>query len=279
LGVKLPPPDIQLSVNSTMLLCMTIESNPASRLHALLTALLKGDPRERVLDAWARVLEVSERLDVEVSRRLVLLNDVLDDAEESIKLTPQLNHKIYLSCFPQIRTVCSPLQMQTDRNSGITQHLTPEVMARLEFCAEALQQAWSEAEMTKDDFQEISNDLNALVESVAASSVDIRLRKALLEALESVRLSISLYRIYGAKGLKKNLQGLFGLVITERSELKKESESNTDVIDRLGKLMDKIDSVAAKALKVQKALTKPIRFLIGLVTESDRASEGEESPK
>lgn len=210
---------------------------------------------------------------------MVLLNDLLDDAEQSIKLNSSLNHKIYLSCFPQVRTVFSPLHIQTSREGVIIPHLTPEVMARLEFCAEALQQGWSEVELSKDDLQEISSDLNALVESVAASSIDVRLRKSLLEALEGVRLSISLYRIYGAKGLKKNLQGLFGLVFTERSELKKEAEGNADVIDRLGKLMDKIDLAAAKALKVQKALTKPIRFLIGLVIDADPKPEDEEPPQ
>ena len=252
---------------------MTIESNPASRLHTLLSALLAGDPKERVLDAWARVLEVSERLDVEVPRRLILLNDLLDDTEQSIKLNSSLNHNIYLSCFPQIRTVFSPLNIQSKREGVILPHLTPEVMARLEFCAEALQQGWSEVEVTKDDLQAISNDLNALFDSIAASNVDVRLRKALLEALEGVRLSISFYRIYGAKGLKKNLQGLFGFVFTERDVLKKEAEKNTDVIDRLGNLMDKIDSATAKALKVHKALTKPVRFLIGLVTDSDSKDE------
>ena len=257
---------------------MTIESNPASRLHALLTALLQGDPKERVLDAWARVLDVTERHDIEVARRLVLLNDLLDDAEQSIKLNPALNHKIYLSCFPQVRTVFSPLHIQTSREGVIVPHLTAEVMARLEFCAEALQQGWSEVEIAQDDLQSISSDLNALVESVAESTIDVRLRKALLEALEGVRLSISLYRIYGAKGLKKNLQGLFGLVFTERTELMREAECNAGVIDRLGKLMDKIDSAAAKALKVHKVLIKPIRFLIGLVTDSDPSEENEASP-
>lgn len=257
---------------------MTIESNPASRLHTLLTALLQGDPKERVLDAWARVLDVSERHDIEVSRRLVLLNDLLDDAEQSIRLNPALNHNIYLSCFPQVRTVFSPMHIQSSREGVIVPHLTPEVMARLEFCGEALQQGWSEVEIASDDLQAISNDLNELVESVAKSTIDGRLRKALLEALEGVRLSISMYRIYGAKALKKNLQGLLGLVFTERTELKKEAASNSDVIDRLGILMDKIDSAAAKALKVHKALTKPIRFLIGLVTNSDKGPENEAPP-
>lgn len=248
---------------------MTIESNPASRIYALLLTLKQGDPKERVIDAWTRILDVSERPDVEVPRRLIFLNDLLDDAEQAITLNPKLNHKIYLSCFPQVRTVFSPLHLQSTRDGLILPHLTPEVMTRLEFCCEALQQDWSEVEISEDELQVISQDLNALVETVAASSVDVLLRKALLKSLEGVRISISLYRIYGAKGLKKNLQELFGLAFTERTELKKESQKNSNVIDRLGKLIDKIDPACSKALKVHKALTKPIHFLIGLVTDSD----------
>jgi regulator of sirC expression with transglutaminase-like and TPR domain len=74
------------------------------------------------------------------------------------------------------------------------------------------------------------------------------------------------------------LQGLFGLVFTERAELRNEASKNADVIDRLGKLMDKIDSVSAKALKVHKALTATIQFLIGLVTDSDEKLNNEQSP-
>lgn len=248
---------------------MNIESNPASRLHKLLTNLLQGEPDEHVLSAWARVLDVTDRLDIEVPRRLVLLNDLLDDAEQAIKLNPALNHKVYLACFPQLRSILTPLQISAGKNQLIIPQLTSEVMARLEFCAEALQQGWSEVEITLDDLQAISNDLNALVELVAASSIDIRLRRALLEALEGVRLSVSLYRIFGAKGLKKNLQGLIGLVFTERTELKNAAETHAGFIDRLGTLMDKIDSLAATALKVHKVLFKPMFLLIGLGTESD----------
>lgn len=252
---------------------MNIESNPASRLHKLLTNLLQGEPDEHVLSAWARVLDVTDRLDIEVPRRLVLLNDLLDDAEQSIRLNPALNHQMYLACFPQLRTVLTPLQISARKNDLIVPHLTSEVMARLEFCAEALQQGWSEVEITLDDLQAISNDLNALVEVVAASSIDIRLRRALLEALEGVRLSVSLYRIFGAKGLKKNLQGLFGLAFTERTALKDEGENNPDVIERLGELLDKVDSVVATALRVHKVLFKPILSLIGLGTESDPSAK------
>ena len=107
---------------------MNIESNPASRLHTLLTDLLQGESNEHVLSAWARVLDVTDRVDIEVPRRLVLLNDLLDDAEESIKLNPALNHKVYLACFPQLRTILTPLQISARKNELIIPHLTSEVM-------------------------------------------------------------------------------------------------------------------------------------------------------
>lgn len=206
----------------------------------------------------------------------MLLNEMLDDAENTIKLNPRLNHGIYLSCFPQIRAVFSPLHLQSNRESLAIPHLTAEVMARLEFCSEALRDDWSEIDLTVDELQELSIELNALIENVAASNIALALRKALLEALESARIAISLYRVYGAKGLRKNLQGLFGFVYTEREALKKESAINADVLERLGKWIDRIDSASSTALKVHKALTKPIQFLIGLVIKHTEGAGGSE---
>jgi len=253
---------------------MPTESNPASRLHALLKDVVAGDPKTRMLEVWVEVLAVTERPDVEVARRLVFLNEMLDDAENTIKLNPRLNHGIYLSCFPQIRTVFSPLHLQANRENIAVPHLTAEVMARLEFCSEALRDDWSEVDLEPDELVELAAELNTLIEKVAASEIATALRKALLEALESARIAISLYRVYGAKGLRRNLQSLFGFVYTERAALKSESVKNTDVLDRLGKWIEKIDSVSSKALKVHKALTKPVRFLIEWVI---KPKEGDDS--
>ncbi len=149
-------------------------------------------------------------------------------------------------------------------------------MARLEFCSEALRDDWSEIDLTADELQELSMELNALIENVVASNIALALRKALLEALESARIAISLYRVYGAKGLSKNLQRLFGFVCIEREALKKESASNADVLERLGKWIYRIDSASSTALKVHKALTKPIQFLIGWATKPTEGVDGSE---
>ena len=84
-----------------------------------------------------------------------------------------------------------------------------------------------------------------------------------------------MYRVYGAKGLRKNLQSLFGFVYTERVALKKEADTHAVLLELLGKWIDRIDSLSAKALKVHKALTKPVQFLIGLVTGSADETSGD----
>jgi hypothetical protein len=252
---------------------MTNESNPASRLHTLLLELMNGPNDERVIDAWARVLAAPQPLDVEVPRRLILLNDLLTNAEQAITLDPKLNHKLYVSCFPNIRVVMSPMHLQSTQVTLIRSHLTPEVIARLEFCSEALKANWSEVVIPKEDLQEISEELNSLIEAVAASSIDTQLQRALLEALESVRLAISSYRIYGAEGLKRNLQGLLGLALTERSTLQEESKTNGDIIERLGKLLDQVDTVSSRALKVYRLASKPVTSVLKWISNPDAPLE------
>lgn len=249
---------------------MTTESNPAGRLHTLLIELMNGPNDERVIDAWARVLAAPKPHEVEVPRRLVLLNDLLANAEQAITLDPKLNHRLYVSCFPNIRVVMSPMHLQSTQTGVIRPHLTPEVIARLEFCSEALKANWSEVEIPAEDLKKISEELNSLIEAVASSSIDVHLRRALLEALEGVRLAISSYRIFGAEGLKRNMQGLLGLAFTERSALKEESKKNGDIIERLGKLLDQVDTVSARALKVYKLASKPVTSVLKWISDPDK---------
>lgn len=257
---------------------MTSETNPASRLHALLIRLRDGDPNQRMLDAWASIFDLPTPNDVEVSRRLVILNEMLDEAERKIKQNITLNHKVYLACFPQIRAVFAPISIQQSRDQLVRPHITPEVMARLEFCSETLQQSFSEQEIPEEILKEVQSSVDELFDLISESNLDPGLRMTLLEALERARISISLYKIYGAKGLKANLQNLFGITFTEREALKIESKKNDQIIEKLGKLMERIDSISSNALKIHKALTKPIRFLFGLAFDEKKVDGDDQSP-
>ena len=95
--------------------------------------------------------------------------------------------------------------------------------------------------------------------------------KTLLEEVERIRNAINMYKIKGAKGLKEALQGTIGAVVANQNELKNATTTNDDVIQRLGELIDKMDSFASRALKIKKALSTPIKFVLEKLSEPEKS--------
>lgn len=254
---------------------MTDQSNPASRLHTILQTLQRNNTNSRMFEIWVTVFELPQPPDaIEVTRHLIALSELLEDVKRLIEANPNLNHQKYLSGFPNIREVINPIYLNTAGQGHITGYVTTEVLTRLEFCDEELQKYYAEEMLLPEDLCAIVEATNELFEIVASTVQDVTLRVTLLEGLERVRIALALYRIHGAKGLKSSLQQLLGIVVTEKEAIKTEKEKNDDVILKLGKLLDKLDSFSAKALKVHKALKKPIAFLLSLVTEEDATNVG-----
>ena len=253
---------------------MTNQTNPAGRLYSILQSAVGGDPNARLLEVWAGVFGLPEPDDIVVTRYLLALNETVNEVERLIQANLSLNHSRYLSGFPSIRTAIRPIYLQSTRHGVITNSITAEVLTRLEFCDEELRRYFNEESLSQDDLSDITEATASLFELVASSVQDATLRIVLLEGLERVRIAISLYRIHGAKGFKSSLQHLLGVVFTEQDAIKAEKVKSADVIAKLGSLLEKLDSFSAKALKIHKALTKPVRFLLSWIDkdEGDAAS-------
>lgn len=256
---------------------MQTQSNPASRLHSILLATLGGDPNLRMLEVWATAFKLKEANDIEVVRSLIAMSEAVEKVRQLIESNPNLNHQRYLACLAPIKEAISPVYLQSSRQQVITPHIKPEVLTRLEFCDEELCRSFSEEAVTAEELSFIVQATNELFDMVEKSVQDPTLRAILLEGLEKVRIAITLYRIHGAKGLKSSLQNLLGVVFTEQEALKGEKATNAAVFDRLGALLEKLDSFSSKALKIQKAFTKPIRFFISWISEDE--TTGNESPE
>ena len=117
---------------------MCANSNTASRLIELLKKLKTGDPDRTLLEIWRNIFDLETTNGIKILKRLVFVNEMLDDTERKIKLVPNLNYEIYLSCIPQIREVLSPIYFNHSRQSIVAPNITQDVIARLEFCSEAL---------------------------------------------------------------------------------------------------------------------------------------------
>jgi hypothetical protein len=144
-------------------------------------------------------------------------------------------------------------------------------MTRLQFCAELLSSFYKEEQLSKDELESITSLIDHLFDAVLNGSLEESIRLTLLEEIERLRTALSMYKIKGAKGLKQSLQSTIGMVVANKSDLSKAVDKNKDVIDRLGLLIDKIDSFTSKALKVHKVLSKPYQSILGLVFKDDGA--------
>lgn len=73
---------------------MAQTDNPAGRLLKILREV-KGKADQRLtIKVWAQVFELPEDQHIEVTQRLVLLNNLVDEVESLIRQNPQLNHDL-----------------------------------------------------------------------------------------------------------------------------------------------------------------------------------------
>lgn len=239
---------------------MIDESNPAGRLHKILSLAKRQPDNHKVKDVWSKVLGVDEN-DIAVTKSVIELYSLSQEIQSLIKMNENLNHELYLSSFHRIDRAFFPLNLGSSWQ-GVKNQLTEEALTRLQFCAQELSGFYSEESLSEEDLADIIKKTDELYESLYSSTLPSVLRLTLLEEVQRIRNAISLYQIKGAKGLKEALQGAIGAVVSNQEELKNVKGENDDVIKKLGNLLDKMDSFTSKALKVQKIIKSPISFLI-----------------
>ena len=242
-------------------------NNPAGRYYEILREAKSKEDHLSVRQVWATVLDEDENDDSAITKKIVEVYQLGEEIKSLIGMNEDVNKELYLSSFPQIERAIFPLQLNAPWKAQ-KQQLNDGVMTRLQFCSELLSSVYNEEQLKDEDLMEITDLIDKLFNAVRSSSLDGGVRITLLEEIERLRTALSMYKINGAKGLKRSLQSTIGMVVANQDELSSMATSEPDVIERLGKLIDKIDSFTAKALKVHKALTKPVQFLIGLVTDN-----------
>lgn|GEM_PF-1654781 len=253
-------------------------NNPAGRYYEILRAAKgKGDDL-KVRQMWSQVLGEDEKNDSAITRKVIEVYQLGEEVKSLIGINESVNKELYLSSFPQIERAIFPLNLNATWKAQ-KQQLNDGVMTRLQFCSELLSSIYREEQLQDEDLDQVTKLIEELFDSVLSSSLDGGIRITLLEEIERLRSALSMYKINGAKGLKHSLQSTIGMVVANQAELSNVASSEPDIIERLGKLIDKVDSFTAKALKVHKALTKPVQFLIGLVTDNNDSAPESVNPE
>ena len=170
-----------------------------------------------------------------------------------VENNPQLNSELFLKSFPSIRRAVSAQSLTNPWNTYKV-GITPEAMTRLEFCSEILETTNHEEVISGDEIDEIKNNISEVTEHIENSSIEHELKTFLLVQLENIRRGIFDYKIHGASGIRKAIEGVIGTTITQNDKYQNIKAKDNDVLVRLGALLNSIDSAMSKALKVKKML-------------------------
>lgn len=245
-------------------------SNPAGRLYERLKAAQGVPGKTLVREAWATALDCEATSDAEITRRVVELHALTETVETLIRLLPGLNHDLYLASFARLRRALFPLQLGSPWESSRIQ-LNDDVMTRLQFCANELGARYSEESVSDTDLQQIAETIESLSAVLAQSDIAVDLKMVLMEQVERLRFAVSIYRIKGARGIKDALQALLGAVVANQQPLMELEDKHSDILKRVGTLIDKLDTFTARTLKVYRILSAPVRAALAFLGNSGDA--------
>lgn len=190
-----------------------------------------------------------------------------------VENNPQLNSELFLKSFPSIRRAVSAQSLTNPWNTYKV-GITPEAMTRLEFCSEILETTNHEEVISGDEIDEIKNNISEVTEHIENSSIEHELKTFLLVQLENIRRGIFDYKIHGASGIRKAIEGVIGTTITQNDKYQNIKAKDNDVLVRLGALLNSIDSAMSKALKVKKMLGT-LGKLLGISWMPDKKKWGQ----
>lgn len=239
---------------------MVNQNNPAGRLFNIIEPASKKPDKAKVREVWQQVLNCDGVDEAELTKRVIEVYTLCQEVQKLIKMIPDLNHELYLSAFPNIEKAIFPLHMGNNWQNH-KRYLDEGVLAKIQFSSEELKKHYSEETISEDDLLEVKTLVEELFETVSNSNIDPTLRLVLLEELEKIRSSIAMFRIKGAKGIKEALQSTLGAVYANQEKITDLKKSEPGMLKKLSKLLDKIDSFTAAALRIKKILGPIIGFL------------------
>jgi hypothetical protein len=239
--------------------------NPALRLHILLKSALIGPSDESMLNIWANLFDLPDPTEVKVVRCIVAMADCLDETKRLLGTRNGINLTLFISEFPSIENALAPSNLRYTRAQVLTPHLQPTVLKCLEFCAEELRKFYIEESISDDDLAAIRKAADDIFEQIFNSTLDSELRRVLLEDIERLRASITLYRIRGAQGLLEAHRALTGAIAIQSDAIKTTSKENKPILVKLGQLVKQIDEVTSSAVRLYKSISSPFKDLLGLL--------------
>ena len=238
-------------------------NNPARRLHTIITGL-QQQPKLRVDNAFAKVLNVEDENYSLLMKRIGLVFVLIDAIEQTVKRIEGINHDKYLLPVSNISAKMRGLHFGTQIQHSTVAQINDGTMAYLDMTAEYLTMHSPEPTMTEESREKILESIFSLWKEVEnTTDLPNRLRQFIFDKLDLLRQAVEIYDISGVNPVKEASESIVGSMIFQNPEYKEQSQSSS-ILEKLFKCavtaycsIESINNVAA--------LPESIKTIVGLL--------------
>lgn len=236
-------------------------TNPARRLHALLSRAQPRKQGEKARDLLAPLFGVDPHDHVALRRGLILVDDLFQETIERITSLEGVDHDTFLRHIPKMREGLANLHLDSSAQSSLSQILNPIAVGALELCAARLGEAYKEHVISGEDLEGLSTEIDTLFDYIDKAQLDPQLRSICLDLVETLRRAVVEYRIRGVAGLENALEESLGKLM--RYYLRHEGDVEKTPFRQVWQVLRRVEGLIARGLTYGPYLPETFQLMIG----------------
>lgn len=244
---------------------MAVVNNPTGRLLDLMIKVKTLPDATKTRSAWATILGCDETDTGHLLHSIARLINLVEEAKAATRMHVPGDPRLYLAPFPAIETMLSRLSFESTWNNSKLL-ITDTVISGLEFGSHHLAFYYPEKSLDNEHLKRLIESVDSLLEECINADIPKELKQLFAHNLNSLRQSLTSYRISGAQGLQEELDRIAGTVLRNKDVLLVAGES-PETRDLTSKFFDVIAKVNDSVQIVQTAcaLAAPLTIVLSML--------------
>lgn len=239
----------------------TIIDNPAKRLLELLIGFKTLQGQTTVRSAIQEVMGIKGASDPLIADGLLELTQLAVRTERIIRALDNVNAALLLAPFERIYRFIFRMDFDT-QIQNIWASIDDFVLHGLRHCVDAIDRNATLVDMSEEDLNVLSAEVNEIIDFVVQSDMDSDLKKVILQRLSEIQRAILSYRVGGSEGLRKAAESGFALIFEQADKIS--ASKAKEAIFRFGKLAMRILDIVHTGIKLNELTGGSIGGLLGI---------------
>ena len=194
------------------------DMNPAARLLYFVNKAHSVPGNLPAIQGWRKVLDLKEDNCIEIYTGIADIIQLTRDTRKAIVGLDGYDQSLFLEPLDKVSSGINVVNLQGSWEL-VKNQFDDRTVLGLRFCSTVLDQHSKEATLSDDQIKSWLQDIEDLLDSIAASDVPDQLKIIFLEHLEKLRLALLHYWIFGTVGVQASVEKTFGALMIRRPEI------------------------------------------------------------